>query len=271
MLCMEVGEKLALAREYHSPALKQRDLAKLLRVDTSTVGRWEADNHIPPTRLTAIATLLNVTEEWFFDKKDTPPSAARRRAIDNDASPLTSPQPVGASGGYAEIKYAGVVPASTWGDPLQVQDTRMIDKRYYSDNRFLTTVVGDSCEPSLVSGDVTLWEVQRGGQPHGLIVIAEREEDHACTVKQYKHERGRDRLIPINPEFEEPTATNGFHIAAFLVGVFRTEGIERSWYFPGGLRPEHFRDLQPQLPMYQKVLKPSEPALRVAEKRRKLR
>jgi transcriptional regulator with XRE-family HTH domain len=78
MLCVEVGDKLAMARRYHAPALTQEDLARILGVDTSTVGRWESKDHIPPDRLPQIAALLNVKEAWFFNGDDTPPTTARR-------------------------------------------------------------------------------------------------------------------------------------------------------------------------------------------------
>ena len=82
MLCVDVGDKLKMARRYHAPALTQSALAQVLGVDTSTVGRWEADNHIPSGKLPQLAMLLNVKEEWFYDGSDLPPSAARRTAYE---------------------------------------------------------------------------------------------------------------------------------------------------------------------------------------------
>ena len=75
---MNVGRKLAEARRYHMPALTQQGLASLLQVDTSSVGRWESKNHIPPAHVPRIAELLDIREEWLFDGSDTPPTAARR-------------------------------------------------------------------------------------------------------------------------------------------------------------------------------------------------
>lgn len=75
---MVVGEKLASARRYHTPSLTQRDLARLLGVDTSTVGRWESQNHIPSAHLARVAEILDVREDWLLDGSDIPPTAARR-------------------------------------------------------------------------------------------------------------------------------------------------------------------------------------------------
>jgi transcriptional regulator with XRE-family HTH domain len=268
---MEVGEKLAQARAYHAPKLAQKDLAKLLGLDTSTVGRWESKNYIPPEKLPVVSELLNVREEWFTDGSDIPPSGARKRPVGGTppgqpAAEVSRFESVITTGGLVEIKYAGVVPASSWGDPLSGDDSRLIDAKYGGPNRFLATVLGESCEPALKSGDLTLWEaIPKGQEPHGLIVIAERELDHACTVKQYKKERGQDRLIPINTDFEEPTAAEGFSIISYLVGAFRTIGVERSWYFTGGLRPRDLIDPNPELDLYEAP--EPRPGLRAAEPR----
>lgn len=78
MFCVEVGEKLALARRYHTPSLTQEDLAKVLGVDRASIGRWESKNHIPPDKLPRVAALLNVREEWFYNQDETPPTLNRR-------------------------------------------------------------------------------------------------------------------------------------------------------------------------------------------------
>jgi phage repressor protein C with HTH and peptisase S24 domain len=80
---MDVGEKLALARDYHTPALTQEELARRLGVHTSSVGRWESKGHIPKERLSRVAQILDVREEWFFDGSDTRPTEARRSADEN--------------------------------------------------------------------------------------------------------------------------------------------------------------------------------------------
>jgi len=77
METMDVGDKLALARRYHAPALTQEDLAEMLGVHTSSVGRWESRNHIPRAHIPRIAALLDIREEWLYDGMDTPIALAR--------------------------------------------------------------------------------------------------------------------------------------------------------------------------------------------------
>lgn len=137
----------------------------------------------------------------------------------------------------AYIRYAGVVPAGNWGDPLLVTDTRAIEPKFAGKNRFLCTVVGDSCYPCLQSGDLTIWEAEVG-EPYGLIVIGQREDDHAVTVKELQRDGNGPHLVPINNDFDEVTAAEGYRIVAFLVGVIRPGDVERTWYNPGGLRKQ---------------------------------
>lgn len=146
---------------------------------------------------------------------------------------------------YRVIKYAGTVPCSSdWGDPLSSSDSRPIDPKFAGKNRFLAKVVGDSCYPALQQGDLTVWETDND-PPYGVIVLAERNEDHACTVKElvYDDQAGRARLNPVNKRYEAPPDDGGWRVIARLVGVLRTtDGPERTWYWPAGLRPRHLGD-----------------------------
>ena len=78
-----------------------------------------------------------------------------------------------------------------------------------------------------------------------VIVLAERTEDHACTVKEltYDEPGSRARLKAVNPRFESPPDDGGWSVTARLVGVIRAaDGPERTWYWSAGLRPRHLID-----------------------------
>jgi transcriptional regulator with XRE-family HTH domain len=143
---------------------------------------------------------------------------------------------------YATIKYAGVVPCSSkWGDPLTSEESRPIEAKFSGFDRFLCKVSGDSCWPALQQGDLTIWEADKQ-PPYGVIVIAQQSTDGGCTVKElaYDRELHRPRLMPVNPMTDEPEDGDGWYIAARLVGVIRTtDGPEKTWYWPAGLRPSH--------------------------------
>src|SRR5579871_6279673 len=86
MLCVEPGDKLALARKYALPALTQEELAKALGVDTSSVGRWESKNAIPKDKLPRLSEILMVEPNWFFDGRSDPPSHAQRYPLPERAN-----------------------------------------------------------------------------------------------------------------------------------------------------------------------------------------
>ena len=140
------------------------------------------------------------------------------------------------------LPYAGDVPcAALWGDPLAAGDFIDVDSQFDHPARFAAKVVGDSCYPALLPGDVTIWHADKN-PPYGMIVLAQRKGDHGCTVKvlQYDEQLGRPRLHPVNPASGEPEDGEGWGVIARLVGVLRnTDGLKRSWLLDTGLRPKH--------------------------------
>lgn len=139
------------------------------------------------------------------------------------------------------MPYAGVVPAGDWGDPLMSDDLLEVGLDVWKANRFLTTVAGDSCWPALQQGDEAMFETD-AAPADGVIVLAQRRPDHAVTVKLLRlDERGRPRLVPVNPEYSEPQNGDGWHVIARLVCVKREsqDGAQRRIYHPRGIRPEH--------------------------------
>lgn len=141
------------------------------------------------------------------------------------------------------IRYVGVVPCSSdWGDPLEAQDMRPIDNKFVAKNRFMARVVGNSCWPALKQGDMTVWESDLA-PPSGLIVLAQRSEDQACTVKQLiEGPDGQPTLKAINPNSTVPTLEDGFSVVARLIGVIRNDDGESTIYKPAGIRPESLID-----------------------------
>jgi SOS-response transcriptional repressor LexA len=91
---------------------------------------------------------------------------------------------------------------------------------------------------------LTIWETDND-PAYGVIVIAERMEDRACTVKElvYDEQAKRSRLRPVNPDMAPPSDDGGWYVTARLVGVVRaTDGPERTWFLPVGLRPRHLKE-----------------------------
>lgn len=141
-----------------------------------------------------------------------------------------------------ELPYAGTVPCSgDWGDPLEGTELRPVDPDFTGSGRYICRVAGMSCYPALMEGDMTIWEEDRDPAP-GVIVLAQRTADSACTVKQlqWSDSNSRYTLVPVNREFEAPPDDDGWEVVARLVGVIRkVNGIKRTWLNDEGLRPSH--------------------------------
>ena len=203
--------------------LQQEEFAKALGVSRALIGMMESG-----ARTVTLAIVRRVREQ--FESAGDPPIPGELRGF----------IPTLGVDQYAVISYAGVVPcASEWGDPLSREDYRPIDYKFAGKNRFLCRVEGDSCAPALRPGDLTIWEID-GGPSFGVIVLAQREEDHGCTVKQYLEGDNplEPILMPINPKYSAPKNRGGWRIVARLVGVIREDKPERTWFWSPGITPE---------------------------------
>lgn len=139
-----------------------------------------------------------------------------------------------------QLPYAGVVPAGEWGDPLKAEEYQPIDADLWHVKRFVTSVSGYSCYPVLHPADTAIWHEDMS-PPTGVIVLAQRKGDHGCTVKQliYDEKSNRPRLLPLNPEHDEPEDGDGWGVIARLVVVERTvRGVRFQAYNQYGIRPD---------------------------------
>jgi hypothetical protein len=157
--------------------------------------------------------------------------------VDRPRIPVTyDPQP---------MRYAGEVPAGDWGDPLASEDFIDVDPAIFHSKRYAAKVVGPSCYPALHPGDLVIWHHDES-PPYGMLVLAQRKEDHACTVKvlDWDADLGQPVLRPVNPDHEPPDAPNGWVAVARLVAVIRKmDGLELRWFLPEGIRPRHLTTL----------------------------
>jgi hypothetical protein len=194
-------------------------LAKALGVNRQSVQQWLVDGVEPRDR-----------HMWDKMKK-----AILGMAFHTDADRMRQ------IGGVTHVlmRYAGEVPCgSEWGDPLSSTESLEVDMQFDHHLRFAARVVGDSCYPALLPGDLTIWHVDMN-PPYGMIVLAQRKGDHGCTVKslEYDEKLGRPRLLPVNPASGQPEDGEGWGVIARLVAVIRsTDGLRRTWFMDTGLR-----------------------------------
>ncbi len=203
--------------------LQQQEFAKAIGVSRSLIAMMERGER------NVNLTVVRRVQEEFLDAPEPPILGELRGFV-----PAIGADRLGL------IKYAGVVPCSTeWGDPLSGDDFRPIDYKFAAKNRFLCRVEGDSCAPALQPGDLTVWEID-GGPPFGVIVLAQREDDHCCTVKQYLEGStpAEPLLKPVNKKYRAPKNEGGWRVVARLVGVIREDKPERTWFWSPGITPE---------------------------------
>lgn len=205
-----------------SQRLTQKAMAAMLGVEFTTYRNWEYAKAAPST------PAVRELKKMGYGQPT--------KAVAD--TPLGRPQiPVGFTLGA--MPFAGDVPAGDWGDPLASEEFIEVEVKFEHPKRFAARVVGDSCYPALVQGDVTIWHHDMN-PPYGSIVLAQRRGDHGCTVKELRYEDGRPVLHPVNPSHGMPEDGTGWGVIARLVGVIRkVDGLEQSWYLADGIRVRH--------------------------------
>jgi transcriptional regulator with XRE-family HTH domain len=226
------GEKLALARRYQAPALTQKDLAKKLGVDTSSVGRWESTDEIPPARLPAVSRILRVPVQWFFDGRDDPPpglafvaqgnaaevpqdrvgGADARSLVQGDEVLLPTWRGVMASDGECEFYETGAPELNGVPSFLAGNDP---------DNHILCIASGASMYPRVKNGERVVVRLERN-PPNNAIVIA-RRPDGANFVKVLRqNDRGFLELHSLNPEFQPIVKLDNWEMRGYAVAVLHS-------------------------------------------------
>lgn len=230
MLCVDTGEKLAMARDYHAPALTQEAFAKLLGVDTSTVGRWESKNHIPVARRAEVSHILNVREDWFFDNSDDPPTLHRlypeqgniRSKAREDLTPNERRIVEGLD--VALPLWRGVVAGDT-GECVFVEpdspETREIPAFYTRgepDRHVLVIASGMSMHPRIDHAERALIRLDPD-VPAGHLVVA-RNPDGQNFIKRLVKDSGALRLESLNAEFQPITDLKGWIMKGGVTAIF---------------------------------------------------
>lgn len=209
--------------------MSQQEFAQSLGYERGTYKNWEYGLSNPPPDVVEKLNTLGLKPETKGGV-----SSVLLQDLDRPMIPVGFP--------LVKMRFAGNVPTSEdWGDPLSSTEFIELDVKYEHQKRFVAKVVGTSCWPALQQGDITVWH-HDNDPPYGLIVLAQRKEDHGCTVKQLVWDNAEKRpvLKPVNPDCASPQDGEGWGIVARLVAVIRkTDGPERTWYLAEGIRADH--------------------------------
>lgn len=215
------GASARLRRARLAARLTQSQAAEIIGVSRGSIAQYERGRTEPPPG--AIEKLQRLSL----------PGPNRTSIVDDPTVPVTyPPQP---------MRYAGLVPAGNWGDPLDSETFVEVDPRIWHRDRFGTRVIGDSCFPALQPDDFTVWHMDRNVK-FGIIVLAQQTIEHSCTVKvlNYDDKQRRPVLEPLNPAYDPPEDGHGWEVIARLVYVERNvDGMVKTYYMPTGIRPEH--------------------------------
>ena len=221
---MKPGKKLAVARKFAAPSLGQKELARVLGVDTSSVGRWECTGHIPGSRIAAASQAVGVPVDWLLDGIDSLPPKhqpnARDAFPDGEAGSFIRGDEVllptwrGAIAGDGECEFFDTespelssVPAFLAGnDP---------------NNHILCIASGASMFPRVQNGEKVVVRLDRN-PPNNSIVIA-RRPDGANFVKVLRQNpRGVLELHSLNPDFNPITNLEGWELRGYAVAVLHS-------------------------------------------------
>lgn len=219
--CMagEIGERIGQLLDHME--LKPADLVRRLRtagveVSIQRISNWTRGLHDPSPQLIAqISDALNIQPSVLlnpqsFEKILAVPSI--RRTMPSQEAKLPKIAPI----------QAGAV----WTDPFQSDDTETVPIDLYREDRFCTTVEGDSMMPFLHPGDLAVFERLNKPARVGDIILA-RKEDGSMTIKRLGHDGRTFTLDPINTSYPPMTAEQWIN-EGLLVGRVRDVGTQRT-------------------------------------------
>ncbi|ESK41235.1 hypothetical protein P256_00224 [Acinetobacter nectaris CIP 110549] len=202
--------------------LKQADISRATGKSSVAVTKWMRGENIPKTEsLKAIASLLDVSEEWLLTGKEgsstknieAQESWANVRPTENKLRVIPLLDFVQA-GAFHETCYDGFNPRGESHTSYQGGDEKSV---------FSLKINGESMAPEFNPGDVVVVDASLSPRPGALVIAQEiRDGVASTTFKKYRlrgvNEYGFDiiELVPLNPDY--PTY-NSNQIDISIIGV----------------------------------------------------
>ncbi len=197
------AERLRELRTEHN--LQQKELAKKLFVDASTVSQWERGKAKPDyQKQQMLADLFNVSLDYLTGRSDTLTPTKK------EASPQTG----------VKIPVLGTVRA---GYPIYAEenilDYEEISRHMASTGEFFALrIVGDSMEPRMFSGDIIIVRKQEYIDSGDIAVVL--VDGFEATVKKVIKQDKGIMLIPLNSSCDyEPTFYSSKEIETLPVAI----------------------------------------------------
>jgi len=226
MLCVALsrGERLKLAREYHSPKLDQEELAPMLGIARSTLAKYETSQAetVPLEVLRKAAAALKIREAYFFaEDVEGPPFGYR--LDENDTRLIVREE-------LAEFLHAGEASKAAQGimkgDKVLLRCFRGVTAGHGDDDEaaYVEEEVPRAVFAFLTGGDSEHHDVLivRGNSLHGLIeagwevivrherspkpddIVVVKDPEHRTLIKVLKVDRasGREYLVSKHPDYK---------------------------------------------------------------------
>lgn len=235
---MHIGEKVAQARKWASPALTQQELAVQLGINRATLARRESEGRFEHPMIRKIAEITGIPEHWFFDQSDQAPPAGHPTHIPLLGSEVSSVANIRVS----PVIQVPVVGSASAGPGLEGVDE--VPTEYMTISVSLTKgdcvafyADGDSMMPLIQPGDKVI--VSKTNQPKPGVTFLVRRSGGEYSLKQVKWDASANQWtwVSINPAYP-PEPAHG-EIIGMVVTIWREEGSRILTMFdPGGLRPD---------------------------------
>lgn len=252
MVGRERVRSLALQKLVRRKGGNAKRLATVLGMKHTTVAAklngqnpLDAESGAHEAFLEAVLREIGATRAEFDEalRGETEASAPAPRDL---PATLSAPFSIEDGEPMVELPYAGLVPAGEFDVELAEAGPISVPARFGRKNRhlrFACRVLGPSCAPLILQGDVVIFERDLA-PPSGTFVVAQRKGDHFATLKLLEIDpRGEPFLHAMNPDSPDPADGAGWGVIAKLVGVWRDRGFQEIvWHENAGLTRRHFEN-----------------------------
>ena len=180
---MNFGTKLKELRKRHK--ITQEQLAKIINVERSSIGKYESANTIPSNdTLIKIAKFFNVSSDYLLGNETKTTGKSIQIPV------------------YGNV--AAGIPINAIEDIVDVEEItpEMAAKGEY----FGLVIKGDSMEPRMTTGDVVIVRSQPTAETGDIAIVMIEGENATC--KKIKKTPDGIMLISLNPDYEPMFYTN---------------------------------------------------------------
>lgn len=232
---MHVGEKVAMARKWVSPALSQEDLASMLGMRRPTLAKREREGRFEAPLVYKLSQLLKIPAEWFTDEQNDPPPVGQSdQVISPGFSDVEGPRNV-KSMPMTRVPIVGRASAGDGSyDHPELGEDIEIPAHMSIRPSAAYVASGDSMMPWIHPGDIVVARLHKEPKPNYAMLV--RRQDDSVSVKIVRYDNGW-KLISLNESYDPVPADVEF--MGYVTGIYRVNGTRVYMEFDSvGLRPE---------------------------------